>query len=130
MFKKKLVIALNKGESSFREAAEYLRNMTPLPPLEFNNDKCIPLPLNENELDDPTFLRQQVKHIRERTNIEYFFKDLIKIPEISVLLMFVDDTNKSPGKKRLALLNKDIKYIGVTSKFIGKTFIAYFALSK
>ena len=104
--------------------------MTPLPPLEFNNDKCIPLPLNENELDDPTFLRQQVKHIGERTNIEYFFKDLIKIPEISVLLMFVDDTNKSPGKKRLALLNKDIKYIGVTSKCIGKTFIAYFALSK
>jgi hypothetical protein len=28
------------------------------------------------------------------------------------------------------LLNKDLKYVGVTSKFVGKTFIAYFAFSK
>ena len=28
------------------------------------------------------------------------------------------------------ILNKDLKYVGVTSKFIGKTFIAYFAFSK
>ena len=44
--------------------------------------------------------------------------------------MIVDDSKKHPGKKRLTLLNKDLKYIGITSKFIGKTFIAYFALSK
>ena len=44
--------------------------------------------------------------------------------------MIVDDSNKNPGKKRMALLNKDFKYIGVNSKFIGKTFIAYFAFSQ
>ena len=44
--------------------------------------------------------------------------------------MIVDDTTKDAGKKRLALLNKDLKYVGVTSKFIGKNFIAYFALAK
>jgi len=44
--------------------------------------------------------------------------------------MIVNDTKKNTGKKRLALLKKDLKYIGVTSKFIGKTFIAHFALSK
>ena len=44
--------------------------------------------------------------------------------------MIVDDTNKNAGKKRLALLNKDLKYVGVTSKFIGKNFVAYFALAK
>ena len=130
IFKKKVKVALNKGEPAFREAADYLRNLTPLPPLEFMKDKCIPLPENEDELKDPTFLREQVRQIREQTEVDVFFKDLIKIPEVSGLLMIVDDTNKNAGKKRMALLNKDLKYVGVTSKFVGKTFIAYFAFSK
>ena len=130
IFKKKVKVALTKGESAFREAAEYLRSLTPLPPLEFTQEKCIPLPENENELKDPTFLREQVKLVREQSEVDVFFKDLIKIPEVSGLLMIVDDTNKNAGKKRMALLNKDLKYVGVTSKFIGKTFIAYFAFSK
>ena len=115
IFKKKVKVALNKGEVAFREAADYLRTLTPLPPLEFTQEKCIPLPENEDELKDPTFLREQVKGIREQTNVDVFF---------------IDDTNKNAGKKRLALLNKDLKYVGVTSKFVGKTFIAYFAFSK
>ena len=130
IYKKKVKVALNKGEPAFREAAEYLKTLNPLPPLEFNQDKCIPLPENEEELKDPTFLREQVQKIRENTNIDVFFKDLIKIPEVSGLLMIVDDNIKNAGKKRLAILNKELKYIGVTSKFIGKTFIAYFAFSK
>ena len=130
LFKKKIKAALNKGESVFKEAAQYLRSLTPLPPLEFNKDKCIPLPENEHELNDPNFLKGQVKLIRERTSVNIFFKDFIKIPEVSGLLMFVDDTNKNERKKRLALLDKDLKYIGVTSKFVGNKFIAYFALSK
>ena len=130
IFKKKVKVALNKGEPAFKEAAEYLKTLSPLPPLEFNQDKCIPLPENEEELKDPTFLREQVQKIRENTNIDVFFKDLIKIPEVSGLLMIVDDNIKNAGKKRLALLNKELKYIGVTSKFIGKTFIAYFSFSK
>jgi hypothetical protein len=130
IFKKKVKVALNRGEPAFREAAEILRSLNPLPPLEFNNEKCIPLPENEEEMKDPTFLREQVTKLRENTEIDVFFKDLIKIPEVSGLLMIVDDTNKNAGKKRLALLSKDLKYVGVTSKFIGKTFIAYFAFSK
>ena len=30
----------------------------------------------------------------------------------------------------MALLSKDFKYIGVNSKFIGKSFVAYLAFSK
>ena len=81
-------------------------------------------------MKDHSFLRNQVKTLREKTNIDVFFKDLIKIPEISGLLMIVDDTNKNAGKKRKALLSKELKYIGVSSKFIGKTFVAYFSFSK
>ena len=99
IFKKKVKVALNKGEPAFKEAAEYLRNLNPLPPLEFTQDKCIPLPDNEDELKDPTFLREQVRQIRDRTEVDVFFKDLIKIPEVSGLLMIVDDTNKNAGKK-------------------------------
>ena len=130
IFKNKVKVALNKGESTFREAAEVLRTLRPLPPLEFSYEKCIPLPKNEEELKDPTFLREQVRQMRESTQIDVFFKDLIKIPEVSGLLMIVDDTNKNSGKKRMALLNEDLKYVGVSSRFIGKSFIAYFAFSK
>lgn len=130
IFKKKVKVALNRGEPAFREAINILRTLSPLPPLEFSKDICIPLPENEEELNDTTFLREQVKKIRENYEVDVFYKDLIKIPEVSALLMIVDDSIKNAGKKRLALLNKDIKYVGVTSKFIGKTFIAYFSFSK
>jgi hypothetical protein len=130
IYKKKVKVALNRGEIAFKDAAEELRNMEPLPPLELKNDICVPLPEEEAEIRDSSYLREQVKIIREKTNIDVFFKDLIKIPEVSALLMIVDDSEKNPGKKRQAVLNPEFKYIGISSKFIGKTFIAYFAFSK
>ena len=130
IYKKKVKVALNRGEIAFKDAAEELRSMEPLPPLMLKNDICVPLPEEEAEIKDTSYLREQVKLIREKTNIDVFFKDLIKIPEVSALLMIVDDSEKNPGKKRKAVLNPDFKYIGISSKFIGKTFIAYFAFSK
>ena len=130
IYKKKVKVALNRGEAAFNDAAEELRNMNSLPPLEFKNDICIPLPEEEDEIKDSSYLREQVKNMRENVNIDVFFKDLIKVPEVSALLMIVDDSGKNPGKKRQAVLNKDFKYIGISSKFIGKNFIAYFAFSK
>ena len=130
IYKKKVKVALNRGEIAFKDAAEELRSMEPLPPLLLKNDICVPLPEEEAEIKDTSYLREQVKLIREKTNIDVFFKDLIKIPEVSALLMIVDDSEKNPGKKRKAVLNPDFKYIGISSKFIGKTFIAYFAFSK
>ena len=130
IYKKKVKVALNRGEIAFKDAAEELRNMEPLPPLELKNDICVPLPEEEAEIKDSSYLREQVKIIREKTNIDVFFKDLIKIPEVSALLMIVDDSEKNPGKKRQAVLNSEFKYIGISSKFIGKTFIAYFAFLK
>lgn len=130
IYKKKIKVALTTGEKAFQEAIDYLRTLSPLPPLEFSQEKCIPLPNTEEELNNPSFLKSQVKVLREQTRIDVFYKDLIKIPEISGLLMIVDDTNKNAGKKRRALLNNELKYIGVSSKFIGRTFVAYFSFSK
>jgi hypothetical protein len=130
IYKKKIKVALTTGEKAFQEAIDYLRTLSPLPPLEFSQEKCIPLPNTEEELNNPSFLKSQVKVLREQTRIDVFYKDLIKIPEISGLLMIVDDTNKNAGKKRRALLSNELKYIGVSNKFIGRTFVAYFSFSK
>ena len=130
IYKKKVKVALARGEPAFTEAAEDLRNKTPLPPLELKKEICVSLPEKEEDIKDSSYLREQVKILRETTNVDVFFKDLIKIPEVSALLMVVDDSTKSPGKKRQAVLNPDYKYIGITSKFIGKTFVAYFTFSK
>ena len=130
IYKKKVKVALTRGEPAFKEAAEILRNMDSLPPLEFKNEICVPLPDNENDIKDFSYLKEQVKILREGTNIDVFFKDLIKLPEVSALLMIVDDGEKNAGRKRNAVLNKNFKYIGINSKFVGKTFIAYFTFSK
>ena len=131
IYKQKVKVALYKGKEAFLEAAEILRNTTPLPPLEFLPEMCIPLPETEEELKDSSFLKSQVKELKdEGISIDVYFKDLIKIPEVSALLMVVDDSFKNTGKKRMALLNKDFKFIGVNSKFVGRSFVAYFAFSK
>ena len=131
IYKKKVKVALTRGEIAFHEAAEELRNTEPLPPLEFSAGLCIPLPDKEEDIKDSVFLKNQVLELRkEGICIDVFFKDLIKIPEVSALLMIVDDNGKNAGKKRMTLLNKDFRYIGVNCKFIGKTFIAYLGFSK
>jgi len=131
IYKQKVKVALFKGKEAFLEAAEILRNLDPLPPLEFLPEMCIPLPETEEELRDPSFLKSQVRELKdEGISIDVYFKDLIKVPEVSALLMVVDDSCKNTGKKRMALLNKDFKYIGVNSKFVERSFVAYFSFSK
>ena len=47
IYKKKVKVALNRGEPAFHEAAEELRNMNSLPPLELKSEICVPLPEDE-----------------------------------------------------------------------------------
>jgi hypothetical protein len=131
IYKEKVKVALIKGEQAFREAAQELRNMRPIPPLEFKEEMCIPLPDNEKEFKDSNYLRSKVKELLSKNvRINVFFKEMVKLPHVSVLLMIVDDNGKNSGKKRRALLNENFKYIGITYRFIGKTFISYFSFSK
>lgn len=130
IFCKKVKVALFRGEPAFREAIDQLRLMSPLPPLTFKEEICIPLPDTEEEMKDSSFLKEQVRKIKENNNIDMFYKDLIKVAEVSALLMVVDDNKRNICKKRKAILNEEFKYIGITSKFINKTFIAYFSFSK
>ena len=127
----KVKVALFKGEEAFYDAAEKLKNIQPMKKLEYDQNLCVPLPENENEFKSQEFLNSSVEKMREKNiNVEIYFRDFIKIPEVAVLLMIVDDNSKNTSKKRNTLLNKNFKYIGVCSKFIGKNFVAHLSFSR
>ena len=129
VFKKKVKVNLFRGEECFREAAEILKNTQSMNKFKFNKDIVIPLPDNENDIINSTFIKSKASEIRTHNSISVYFKEYIKNPEIAVLLMIVDDRENSNGKKRECLLNPNLKYIGINSKFIGKNFIAHFSFS-
>lgn len=127
----KVKVALFKGEKAFYEAEQKLKNIQPMNALEFDPNLCIPLPENENEFMSQEFFNNNVEKMRAKNiNVEIYYRDLVKIPEVAVLLMIIDDNSKNLTKKRNTLLNKNFKYIGVCSKFIGKVFVAHFSFSR
>ena len=132
IFKKKVKIVLAKGENAFKEAAEILKKKNPVHLLSFCEEIIIPLPKNEEEFQDSTFLKRNAEELRKNSpfHFEVYYKDLIRDPFISVLLMIVDDFEIDNGKKRECLLNPELHYIGINSKYIGKNFIAYFSFAK
>ena len=130
IYKKKVKVALSKGEIAFTEASNILKNLKPIPPLEYNENIVLKLPETESQMKDSSYLKLQAEEVKRRFNVDCYFKDLVKDPSVSTLLMVVDDNGKNGGKKRKAILNPEYKYIGVDSKFFGKTFIAYFSFSK
>jgi hypothetical protein len=130
VFKKKVKVYLFKGEESFEEAAKILKNTPPMEKLKFNKDIVIPLPKNEEDIINSSFIKSKANEIRAHSNINVYFKEYIKNPEIAVLLMIVDDSENLNGKKRECLLNPNLKYIGIDSAFIGKSFIAHFSFAK
>ena len=125
VFKKKVKIQLYKGENSFLDAAKVLKKTPPMHPLEFKEDIIIPIPETKEQLNSDI-----IKTKALNSNIMTFFKGNIKNPEIAVLMMIVDDSKSSEKKKRNSILNKDFKFIGIDSKFIGKNFFAHFSFSE
>ena len=70
------------------------------------------------------------KKKKKGKEINLYFKEFIRIPEVSVLMMIIDDNDKTNGLKRKILLSSKIKYIGISCKFIDNNFIAYFSFNK
>jgi hypothetical protein len=126
IFKKKVKVKLFKGEDEFIETAKLLTKMSPMEPLQFNEDIIMPIPDSFEVMNDIDFIKNKII----KSNINIFFKSNIKNPEIAVLLMIVDDNESSEKKKRNAILNKEFKYIGIDSKFINNKFVSYFTFSK
>ena len=130
-FQKKVKVKLYNGERAFIEAADYLKYMNPMNELIVKDEIKLNMPNNEEEMNDNSFIKKQLIDKRKNNyNINAFFKDSVKNPEVGVLLMIVGDYNNSQNKKRKAILNPEYKYIAVNSKFMGDLFIAYYTFSK
>ena len=126
----KLKVLLHKGEVLFREVVQILKNTPHMAPLIFNNDIAIECPKDEVEIKDPKVFQNKIIEKRKQLELNAYFKDAIKDPYISILLMIVDDSINSPGKKRESLLNPEFKYVAITSTMINKVFCAYYTFSK
>ena len=108
-------VSLNEGKTMFKDCAEYLKNLQPMEELNFCDDIVLECPTEEKKIKDMNIFKEKVLEKKDKFGISAYFKDSIRIPEISVLLMLVDDAIKNPRKKREALLNPKFKYIGISA---------------
>lgn len=126
----KIKIALSKGESAFNEAIEFLKNASPMKTLEFSHIITPKLPANENEIRNNNDLGRKVQRMIDNgIIIKSYWRDVIKDPEISFLLMIVDDNGFKSGKRRRDIMNPNMRYIGITSTEINGYFVCYITLS-
>ena len=68
--------------------------MKSIPPLKMDKNLLINLPNNVKDLYDNKYLIKQAEKNKKKSTLEIFYKDLIKDPNISALLMVVDDNEK------------------------------------
>ena len=130
IYKGKIKIALSEGEPAFDEAIEFLKNTETMEILEFSPELTVQLPQNENELKNSSDLRTKVENmLNEGISIKSYWRDVIRDPEISFLLMIVDDNGARKGMRRKDILNPKMKYIGISSIDINGNFACYITLS-
>lgn len=129
VYKGAVKVAIKQGESAFREAAEILKGMKPLKPLELNEEIAIMVPEDEERMKSTKVFQELVEERRKTTKIDSYIKDLVKDPYTSVLLMVIDDNGKNSGKRRNLILGSEYTKMAVTSRKIKKTFCAYYTFS-
>ena len=129
IYKTSVKVALAMGEKAFDEAIEVLKNTEPMEKFKYNPDFVIDLPTNEEDVKSKEYIINQVKlKIEQGIDIKSFWKDLVRDVESCFILTIVDDTGKNSGKKRSDILNKENKYIGISTARIGKSFACYIAI--
>ena len=115
-------VSLNEGKKMFQDCANYLRSLQPMEELNFCDEIVIECPKDEKSIRDINYFKEKLLEKKEKFGIEAYFKDSIRVPEISVLLMLIDDSTRNPKKKRETLLNPKYKFIGISSSdyIVGK----------
>jgi hypothetical protein len=125
----KLKIALTKGESAFNDAINYLRNLKPMEKLQYSKLMTVKPPINEKNISDKNYMGNKVKNmLKNGINIKSYWRDIINDPEISFLLMIVDDNGPKSGRRRNDILDPNMKYIGISSAQINHSFSCYITL--
>ena len=129
VYKTCVKVALDNGESAFDEAIEVLKKIEPMKKLKYNPDFVIDLPTNELDVKSKEYLTEQVKlKIDAGVDVKSFWKDIVNDAESCFILTVVDDSGKNNGKKRKDILNKDNKYIGISTVRIGRSFACYIVI--
>ena len=122
-------IALTRGEQAFDEAIDFLKKSKSMEQLVFNPYLTVEMPKTANEIKYKNDLRYKVeKMINKGIIIKSFWRDVIRDPEISFLMMMVDDTGEKSGLRRRDLLDPNMKYIGINSIEINGSFACYITL--
>ena len=122
-------IALSRGEEAFDEAITFLKSLNPLDKLIFNPYLVAEMPKKENEIRFKNDLRYKVESmINKGIIVKSFWRDVIRDPELSLLMMIVDDIGEMSGMRRRDLLDPNMKYIGISSVEINESFVCYFIL--
>ena len=130
IYKSAVKVALNSGEKAFDSAIDVLRETEPMSKLIYNPNLTIELPTNENDIKSKSYLPDQIrKKIDDGIEIKSFWKDIVKDPDTCFILTIVDDSGRHAGSKRNDILDKNNKYIGISSVKIGKSFACYIVIS-
>ena len=129
IYKSKVKVALSKGKSAFEESISVLNETEPMSKLKFNPKMVIPLPSTIEEIKDKTYLKVKVREILKHTKIKTYWRDIVRDAETSFILMIADDTGQKSGLKRRDILNPELKYIGICSTIIDKSFVCYLTFS-
>ena len=126
----KIKVCLNTGEAAFDEAIQFLKELEPMEPLIYNPQITINAPLNEDDILDKDDLNKKIKAMMNLGfNFRSYWRDVIKDPEISFLLMIIDDNGIKSGMKRKDILCPYVKYIGISSSEVNKNFVCYVTLA-
>ena len=122
-------IALTRGEQAFDDAIDFLKKSKSMEQLVFNPYLTVEMPKTANEIKYKNDLRYKVeKMINKGIIIKSFWRDVIRDPEISFLMMMVDDTGEMSGMRRKDLLDPNMKYIGINAVEINGSFVCYITL--
>jgi hypothetical protein len=125
----KIKIALASGIEAFNNAINFLKTAQPMNKLIFNNYITVDLPKTENEIKYRNDLRLKVENMIDNgIKIKSFWRDIIRDPDISLLMMIVDDNGDKSGMRRKDLLDPNMKYIGISSVEINGIFVSYIIL--
>ena len=122
-------IALTRGEEAFNEAIDFLKSSKATDRLIYNPYLTVEMPKTENEIRFVNDLRYKVDElVKKGIIIKSFWRNVIRDPDISFLMMIVDDMGEKSGMRRKDLLDPNMKYIGISSVEINGIFVSYIIL--
>ena len=132
---KEIKISLFKGKVEFKEVCDQLKTIDPIDELEYNSIFNIEITDFTSIIDSNNSINIDIlssyygKHYAKLKQNGYditgFHYDISPDSEISIILQLVDDNN-SHRQRRKNLLNKESKYIGISSYIIDNYLICSF----